>query len=74
MESFIKFSVDSNHNLRYYVDTYYERNTVKKTVCVLAPFSILFTGLTPGYVWAIPLAIGLFVIIGILVTLDALEN
>lgn len=47
---------------------------MKKTVCVIVPFCMLFAGLSPGYVWAIPLAIGLVIIIGILVTLDALEN
>lgn len=74
MAPFIKSSVDNGHNLRYCMDTYSERNIVKKTVCVLAPFFILFAGLSPGYIWAIPLAIGLAIIIGILVTLDALEN
>ena len=49
-------------------------NTVKKTICFMIPFCIVFAGLAPGYLWAVPIAIGLAVIVGILFTLDMLEN
>lgn len=55
------------------MDTRYGRSAMKKTICLLAPFCVLFAGLAPGYIWALPLAIGLVAIVGIIFILDLLE-
>lgn len=46
----------------------------KILVCLIAPFAILFAGLAPGYVWAIPLAIGAALIITILMLNDSMDE
>lgn len=42
--------------------------------CIMAPFIILFAGLSPEYVWAIPLCIGSVLIEIILIGVDYSEQ
>lgn len=42
----------------------------KKLIASIIPIAVLFAGLSPGYDWAVPLAIGMFAIIGVLIAND----
>ena len=47
---------------------------IKIMICLLAPLAVLFAGLTPIHMWAIPAAIGVSVIIGILYVNDRMDD